>query len=428
MKIKMKYDPYEYTKGIDVPKRKHLKKPSRLFKLLVRILSIFELRSAKFTYTQEGMEKIGKKEPCLILMNHSSFIDLKIASKLFFHRPYHIVSTMDGFIGKHWLMRQIGCIPTRKFVSDVALMRDMHRALHEKKTSVLLFPEAGYSFDGRATTLPKNLGGFIKKLGVPIVSVITDGAFLHQPLYNNLRMRKNRVTAHVQCLLTKEEAAEKSAEAIDEMLEKLFSFDNFKNQYMNSVKIDDPHRAEGLHRVLYRCPSCQTEGKTLGEGITLTCKHCGKVYTMDEYGRMHAENGETEFSHIPDWTDWERECVRKELESGEYRLNLDVDIGIIADYKAIYMVGKGTLMHDENGFSLKGCNGELDYKQSPLSSYSLNSDFLWYEIGDVIGIGDTKRLYYCFPSQKDIVTKARFAAEELYKIVKARLPAKKSNA
>ena len=421
MKIKMKYVPYEYTKGIETPKRKRLKKPSRLFKLLVRALSIFELCSTKFTYTQKGMDKIGKKEPCLILMNHSSFIDLKIASKLFFNRPYHIVSTMDGFVGKNWLMRQIGCIPTRKFVSDVALMRDIHRALHETKTSVLLFPEAGYSLDGKTTVLPKNLGGFIKKLGVPIVSVITDGAFLHQPLYNNLRMRKNHVTAHMQCLLTKEEVAEMSATQIDELLDTLFSFDNFKNQYLNSVKIDDKHRAEGLHRILYRCPACQTEGKMLGEGITLTCQHCGKVYTMDEYGRMHTENGEAEFPHIPDWAAWERECVRKEIEQGEYHMNLEVDIGILADYKALYMVGSGTLLHDENGFTLTGCDGELNYQQSPLSSYSLNSDFFWYEIGDVIGIGDTKRLYYCFPKQENVVTKARFAAEELHKIVKARL-------
>ena len=240
MKIKTKHVSYEYTKGIETPKRKRLKKPCALFKLLIRILSIFELSSTKFTYTQERMDKVGK-EPCLILMNHSSFIDLKIASKVFFNRPYHIVSTMDGFVGQHWLMRQIGCIPTRKFVSDVALMRDIHRALHDIKTSVLLFPEAGYSLDGKTTVLPKNLGGFVKKLGVPVISVITDGAFLHQPLYNNLRMRKNRVTAHVQCLLTKEEAAEKSAEQIDEMLEDLFSFDNFKNQDRKSTRLNSSH-------------------------------------------------------------------------------------------------------------------------------------------------------------------------------------------
>ena len=141
---------------------------------------------------------------------------------------------------------------------------------------------------------------------------------------------------------------------------------------------------------------------------------------MDEYGKLTATDGNTEFSHIPDWTAWERECVKDEIERGEYRLDLDVDIGIIADYKALYMVGKGKLLHDEKGFTLQGENG-LSYQQSPLSSYSLNSDFYWYEIGDIIGIGDAKRLYYCFPKQENIVTKARFATEELYKITKQKL-------
>ena len=35
------------------------------------------------------------------------------------------------------------------------LIRDMQYMLKEKKTSVLMFPEAGYSFDGTATVLPK---------------------------------------------------------------------------------------------------------------------------------------------------------------------------------------------------------------------------------------------------------------------------------
>ena len=126
--------------AIQPPKRKKLRKPSRLFQTLVRILSIPELCGAKFSYVKEDMEKAGKG-PYLILMNHSSFIDLKIAAKIFWPKRYFIVSTWDTFIGKEWLMKNIGCIPTRKFTPDVSLARDMHRALHEKKTSVLLFPD-----------------------------------------------------------------------------------------------------------------------------------------------------------------------------------------------------------------------------------------------------------------------------------------------
>ena len=80
------------------------------------------------------------------------------------------------------------------------------------------------------------------------------------------------------------------------------------------------------------------------------------------------------------------------------------------------MIGKGKLKHNENGFTLTSDDGLLNYTQSPLHSYSLNSDYFWYEIGDVISIGDRNELYYCFPSKEVSVTKARLATEELYKL------------
>ena len=120
------------------------------------------------TYEKHGMDKLDPKEPVLILMNHSSFIDLKIASRIVYPKPYGIVCTFDTLVGKSWLMRLLGCIPTQKFVSDLTLIKDMEYMLKERKTSVLMFPEAGYSFDGRTTTLPRKMGILLKKLDVPV--------------------------------------------------------------------------------------------------------------------------------------------------------------------------------------------------------------------------------------------------------------------
>lgn len=143
------------------------------------------------------------------------------------------------------------------------------------------------------------------------------------------------------------------------------------------------------------------------------------AYELTEEGWLKAVNGETKINHIPDWYRWERECVREELLQGTYLLDEDVDIYILVDMKYIYKVGEGHLRHTKEGFHLTGCQGRLDYLQKPETSYSLYSDFYWYEIGDVICIGDSARQYYCFPiEEKDVVAKARLAAEELYKIVK----------
>ena len=163
-----------------------------------------------------------------------------------------------------------------------------------------------------------------------------------------------------------------------------------------------------------------------GTGTRLVCKKCGKEYEMDTLGRLSALSGETEFPHIPDWYSWERECVKKEISDGSYLLDTPVDIGILADSKAIYMVGEGRLIHSNEGFTLTGCDGELNYTQAPNASYGLYADYYWYELGDVICIGDKKRLYYCFPKENIPVAKARLATEEIYKMIQKNKTAEKA--
>ena len=165
-----------------------------------------------------------------------------------------------------------------------------------------------------------------------------------------------------------------------------------------------------------------------GKGIHLTCGACGKQYELTPLGQLRALNGETEFSHIPYWYRWERSLVRQELEVGTYRLDVEVDIGMMVDYRAIYMVGKGHLTHSTEGFRLTGCDGKLEYEQGPLACYGLYSDYFWYELGDVICIGNQEVLYYCFPKDcGDVVAKTRMAAEELYKLRKRRKTAVPAN-
>jgi hypothetical protein len=220
--------------------------------------------------------------------------------------------------------------------------------------------------------------------------------------------------------LSPEDIKAMSTGEINAVLKERFSFDNFLWQQENGVKVTETFRADNLNRVLYKCPNCLTEGETVGEGITLTCKKCGKVYELTEEGYMKANEGETEYPHIPDWYAWERECVKKEILDGTYSLDIDVDIFAMVDTDCIYSLGEGHMTHSRDGFHLTGCGGELDYYQKPLSSYSLYADYYWYKVGDMICIGDKKILYYCFPKNcGDVVAKTRLAAEELYKVIRA---------
>ena len=440
MKIKVKNLSYDDVLKLPAYKHKKVAKQSFFFRKLMYTLSKSEVKKVNFTHTEISMDKLGAKEPALYLMNHSSFIDLSIASVLINPKPYHIICTSDGFVGKEILMRGLGCIPTRKFQTDVALVKDMQRALKNLKSSVLMYPEASYTFDGCATPLPEGLGKFIKLLKVPVVMIKTNGAFLRDPLYNCLQLRKVDVNATMEYILSPDDIESMKPSEINELLKKHFTFDNFKFQQVNHIKVDEPFRADGLNRILYKCPCCMTEGNMKGAGITLRCNNCGTSYRLDEYGYLCRENTNDtiniatdtalqdkdisksdmpegyDFSHIPDWYRWERDEVRREIENGTYKLEVPVKIRMMVNFDAVYEVGDGILTHTVSGFHLTGCDGKLEYFQKSRASYSLYSDYYWYELGDMICIGDTNALYYCFPPEDiDIVAKTRLATEEIYK-------------
>ena len=89
-------------------------------------------------------------------------------------------------------------------------------------------------------------------------------------------------------------------------------------------------------------------------GATLRCKECNKEWTMNELGELEAKEGEVYFSHIPDWYDWERECVKKEIEEGKYYFEDEVRVDSLPNAKGYINLGKGKLINDMQGFRLFG--------------------------------------------------------------------------
>lgn len=158
MKIRTREKSYEEVIALPGEKHRNPMRQASAIRLLLKAVSSFDLRAVDFSCEKIGMEKLGAKEPCLILMNHSSFLDLKIAVTLLSDREYHIVCTQDGFVGKRLLMRLLGCIPAKKFINDIVLIKDMRYAVQKLHASILMYPEASYSFDGTETPLPDSLG------------------------------------------------------------------------------------------------------------------------------------------------------------------------------------------------------------------------------------------------------------------------------
>lgn len=417
MKIKVKSLSYDEVLALPDNKRKKPKNQDIILRYLLKILGRMLLIPNGFKCKKDDLKKLVKNEPCLILMNHSCFTDLMIAVSIFSPRKLNIVCTSDGFVGKERLMRGLGCIPTQKFVTDIQLVKDIIYCIKTLKSSVLMYPEASYSFDGTATVLPESLGKLVKKLQVPVMMISTKGAFLQDPLYNNLQKRKVKISAEVKYLISADDIENKSVDEINKIIRNEFIFDNFRYQQENNIKITESFRADYLHRVLYKCPHCLSEFTMNGSGDSIICNNCSTEYHLTETGFLECKNNNGKFSHIPDWYNWQRECVKEEIINNTYNFDSKVKIMVLKDFKNIYDIGYGKLTHSLNGFTLRSDDSSLEYTQSAKASYSLYSDFYWYSIGDIICIGNNKMLYYCFPENSNYsVAKARLAAEELYKL------------
>lgn len=369
------------------------------------------------------------KPPYILLCNHNSFFDFKVATAAIFPRRANYIVAIDGFIKREWLLRAVGCIGKRKFTSDIALVRNC-KCVIDNKDILVIYPEARYSLCGTNAVLPESLGKMIKMFKVPVVTLITYGNHINSPVWN-LKDRGNPTEAVIKQIINATEINELSVNEINQRINDEFVYDDFLWQRENKVKVDYKDRAKGLHKVLYQCPHCMTEFRMESGGSEIWCNSCNKHWHMTEYGELEALEGETEFSHIPDWYEFEREQVRKEVQEGIYRISLDVRIDSLPNAKGYINLGDGKLTHDCNGFVLTGYYADEAFRleKNVKSMYSCHIEYDYLgKFGDCIDLSTLTDTYYIYPYGKDFsVTKIALATEELYKYADFRVSVSKSN-
>ena len=399
----------------------------KFFVWLIQILSTILLCKKEHKVEKIGMDDL--KSPYILLSNHMSFVDFELVSKGTYPARVNNVVNIDGYYMRPWLMEWIGSICTRKFTTDFHLVKSIRHVI--KRGDILcMYPEARYSPCGTTSYIPDSVGSLIKMNKVPVVVAIHRGNFLHAPFWNFRQKRKVPMHTTLTLTLTAEDVARMTVDEINEAIQKAFKYDDYQYQKDNGILITDSFRAEGLHKILYKCPNCMAESRMDSKGAEIFCPDCGKRWTLLETGYLQANEGETEFDHVPDWFEWEREQVRLEIERGEYSFSDDVDVHSMPRCYRFMPLGGAKLTHDaENGFILEGHYRGEDYKiqRMPLQSNSLHVEYDFQHIKpiDCIDISTEDDSFYCFPTKENVVTKLSLATEEIYKIKSRNLRKKK---
>ena len=342
---------------------------------LIWFLSKFALMGKKFKVETIGMEEL--KPPYMLLSNHMHFIDFELTAMATYPHPVSNVVSIDGYVIKFFLLEWIGAIATRKYTTDIHLVKSIRKVL-QRGDILAMYPEARYTPCGTLAFMPDSLGKLVKMNKVPVVVLLHHGNYLRTPFWNYRKPRKVPLHTTFQLALTAEQVENMTVEEINSAVKNAMAYDEYRWQKENGIKITEPFRAEGIHKVLYQCPKCGVEHKMASSGAELYCEVCGKRWEMQEDGSLRVLDGDTEFSHIPDWFEWERSQVREQIEKGEYSFSDEVEVYSLPRAMRFENLGKAKLRHNpEEGFVLEGHYRGEDYRieRKPKGMYGVHVEY-----------------------------------------------------
>lgn len=235
-----------------------------------------------------GLENVPREGPFLLVSNHSHKLDYLFITAMMRRPMFH------GMSNEHFrnpFTRRIkwakGMIPIGQRPETPGVIRQMVRAL-KWGYPIGIYPEGGMNWDGKTLPVLEVISKFIKLCNVPVVAVVIKGNYLTLPRWANNR-RKCPITLHFSKPVTFNR--ETPDEEVTDWVQK--AIDNNDN-YTEVEWIKGKHPADGLTRLLWRCPDCRAlEGLQERNGNELVCTHCGKMWEVNLLCRMRAWGDDT---------------------------------------------------------------------------------------------------------------------------------------
>ena len=127
-------------KRFDFAKKPH--RPWFLIKVAKWIISVPDLKKRNYKLEKIGMEDV-EGNPYLLLVTHSSMVEFNLMLMAAGKQPVNNVMTLEGFRDyTEILMRHLGVLGTRKFITDIHLVKNMKYCIDKLQSIFCIFPEA----------------------------------------------------------------------------------------------------------------------------------------------------------------------------------------------------------------------------------------------------------------------------------------------
>lgn len=375
-------------------------------------------------YNVEYIDHVGMSKvegSYIFISNHASRLDYIFTGVPVYPKKMNYVAGYNEFHRLHLSMvfRLLHVIPKKNFIPDIYTIKEVSRVL-KNGGRICIFPEGMSSISGANQPVAIGTGKMIKKFKLPVYYSVIRGGYLTSPKYN-LRDRCGKVEVEINQLFTPEELEVLTPAEIEDKINKAIYHDDYAwNKVAQNHYDIGENGAENLEDLLFWCPKCGKQHVMTTEGNKIFCKECGNGATLlDTYEMVPFDDTCVIPETQTKWFDMERELIKKEVADENFRMEENVELGMLPDYKLLspndtsVIVGKGKLVLDRTGLTYTGTkNGEaftfhIDSKQLP--TYGMCTDvsrFYTFLDGEFVE----------FYPENRVVEKFFMATEEIHRL------------
>jgi len=247
------------------------------------------------------------KAPFLLMSDHSNALDAYVLGALL-RTPIRFMANVEGVSGaKAALASLVGAYRRRKGASDIAALRETF-ALSRSGEAIGLFPEGDRSWDGSSSPIRPGAGKLARRLGVPLVIARQKGNYLARPRW---AAAPRRGPWSIDFLSY---GADELARMSDALVEAIISSAIEKNEIKDAQRearaFECERSADGVGRLLWRCPVCGKTDSISGSGNVVSCDCCGSKWDLDANCRIRPLNvprslHAVDIADLKDWSDWQ---------------------------------------------------------------------------------------------------------------------------
>jgi len=279
-----------------------------LMRLVVFFVYLWMRKDAKRIVHKDNLFQYRRKEPYVMLANHTFLFDvIHVPLRL---RPIPFIIASQTLFTKQpakFLVSQVAhVIPKSKGRSDSSTILNIFGAV-KRGYPILIFPEGDTTFYGETGYIEESTMKLIKKLKLDVITCHVSGGYLSKPRWATGK-RKHRVAElNYQMTIPKEQLKDLSVEEINTIVKKALYHNDYDYQRTKMIPHPGKTLAEGIENAVYVCPHCEAINTIESKGNQFSCSACHKVGSIDQYGFIH----DFVFDNLVEWNQFQKQFTPK---------------------------------------------------------------------------------------------------------------------